>query len=150
MFTDEGTAGTVDGSDTVLRVQQNFGNDIAISVGGSSYVRYAATGFLADCGADCAAGGSDLALAHQIAIEPSWQSRLLATLLPGRAAHAAGDNNGNNNGSPSGGGSGNDGGADGSMVSTSFTFCDGRSGETGRAISVAPSGRVSTTTVTCP
>jgi len=148
VFTDAGTAGSVDGSDTLLRVQQSFGNDVAVSVTGSSDVRYAATGFLAGCNGDCAGRGTAVALAAT-EFHPTWQTALVTGLLPGRVAHAG---NGNNNGGGGGGGGGQaeDDGGGGELVSSSFTFCDGRSGETGRVIRVAPSGRVSTRTTTCP
>ena len=155
VFTDGSTAGTVDGSDTVLRVQQQFGGDVAVAASaGSNHVRYAATGFLAaDCGSDCAGAGSALATAPEFHVYPTWQSRLVATLLPGRAAYAGdGGNQGSGGGSPGGSGSGStsNNNAASTSVRSSFTFCDGRSGETGRKIEVAPSGRVSTVTTTCP
>lgn len=150
VFIDEGVPGQVDGTDSILRVQQSFDGDVGIGVAGDPYVRYAATGFLAGCGDDCADSGSAVALAS---LEPTWASRLVGALLPGRAAYAGGQgkNDTSTNDTSNGGGNGSGGGdADDPTVASRFTFCDGRSGETGRVVTVAPSGRVSTATVTCP
>ncbi len=46
VFTDGGTAGSVDGSDQVLRVQGKAGDGVEIDLSGTSYVRFLGTGEL--------------------------------------------------------------------------------------------------------
>ncbi len=239
VFTDQGTADTVDGTDTILRVQQALSGDVQIAVGGATQVSYSATGFLAAAGPD--EDGSGLfAAAHDPESLVTPMSRLVAMILPGRPAFAAhyssgshsnhnsnsgshnshssnnggnsstggghsggsnsgagstsqggnsttsnrgGGNNGNGVGNTGPGNQGNDqqvGNAGGShdagsgTTSTSssgggagvpstpfsapagataalstFTVCDGRSGETGRQVSIMASGRIASQTIAC-
>ena len=149
VFSDTGTAGTVDGTDTVLRVAEALRSDLAVSVSGSSFARFQSTGFaIAVC---------DTACETPTMTSPapkSMLSKLVSALLPGGAAHAGnggGNNTGGGNGNGNGGGGG--GGGGGSSVSTvaltEFTLCDNRVGATGRRISLWATGRFETTAVSC-
>jgi type IV fimbrial biogenesis protein FimT len=46
-FTDQGGAGSVDGTDQVLQIWQTTNNDLTINPGGSTFVQYLATGMSA-------------------------------------------------------------------------------------------------------
>ncbi len=46
VFVDQGTPGTVDGSDEIVRVFGDAGDGVTIDLGGMSYVRFLATGEL--------------------------------------------------------------------------------------------------------
>lgn len=135
VFSDAGTAGTVDGGDTVLRVQEALRSDLQISVSGDPFVRFGATGFaLAECNTDCTGAAPDYA--------QSRLARLIAALLPGQAARAAGAGGTTTTSSDANN-------TAGTATVTQFTLCDGRNGETGRRIVIWSSGRYETQAVSC-
>ena len=88
VFTDQGTADTVDGTDTILRVQQALAGNVQIAVGGATQVRYSATGFLAAAGSAEDTGGL-FAAGHDPESLITPMSRLIAMLMPGQPAFAA-------------------------------------------------------------
>lgn len=139
VFTDAGTEGTVDGTDTVLRVEGSLRNDLAVNVAGSetAYVRFQPTGFLrTECLQEC--GPLESTLTASVA------SRVLAAVLPGRAAQA-----GNPHTTPSTTTDNSNTNSSAVSAVTEFTLCDGRSDATGRKISVWATGRFSSSTTSC-
>lgn len=138
VFTDAGTAGTVDGSDTVLRVEDGPKADLAISVSGKAYVPFMSTGFsVAACGEPC--GTTDSSYARPLFAE--W----LASVIPARDAYAGKPTT---TGKPSSETNDTSSSTSSSAV-TELTLCDSRSQATGRKISIWVTGRFATSTVTC-
>lgn len=196
VFTDQGVAGTVDGDDTMLRVQNALAGDINIADGGSTQIRYAADGFLASASVRHGASGLFTA-AHDPDSLRTPLSLAVAAILPGRPAYAGrndrnggdedsgshtGGNSGNerlgtgNNGNGVGntgtgnqgndeqvgnagggrgagaggaGGAGGSGGGGGAVAQNTFTFCDSRSGENGRRVTITASGRIASQVIAC-
>lgn len=144
VFIDGGTAGTVDGTDTILRFVD--GNSDKVSVTSSaSYVQYANTGLLAEGDDSDGSGG-----------EKGWIKSMLVGLAQFFVAdaYASGGSGGGGGHSGSSGSSGVGGGTGGGGTTTtptaSFTICDNiRTGETGKLVEVAGTGRVSMSTATC-
>lgn len=143
VFSDGGTTGTVDGTDTILRVEEGLRSDLAVSVSGDAVATFRATGFaVAACDAACKVP------AIETPTPRSMLTGVIGSLLPGSAAYA-GNGNGNGGGSGGSGGSGDGGSAANTAAVTTFTLCDSRSGETGRRISLWATGRIDTSAVTC-
>lgn len=149
VFSDGGTTGTVDGTDTILRVEEPLTGGLAVTVTGNNSATFQPTGFaVAECDERC--GPIPMLTA---APRPAL-SHIVATLLPGHTAHAG---NGRNStpGTPGNGNTGSGGTTDGEQqvattaTVTEFTLCDGRSGETGRRISLWATGRFGTSAVSC-
>lgn len=143
VYTDQGTAGSVDGTDTVLRVEQEPGASVTEAGGTPGFVRYAATGFLAACAEGCG-GMTVAAVPGEDTLARSLLGDVVTALVPGRAAYAA---PGNNNGGGNGGGNTDNepSSSGGDSTNPQFTFCHSGSLSTVRTVSVAPSGRVTTT-----
>lgn len=142
VFIDQGTAGTVDGTDTILQVVSGNSDKVSV-VSAASYVQYAGTGLLAK--------GDDI---DSPVVEKAWISRMLAKLSQFFVADAyasGGSGHGGGGGSGSSGVGGGTGGSGSTTTPTaSFTVCDNiRTGETGRLIEVAATGRTTMSTTTC-
>ncbi len=145
VFADSSTAGSVDGTDTVLRVQGAINSDLSITVSstnGNNYASFRSTGFLARGDAD--------PLPFATLLANSTLAQFVLAVMPGAPAYA-GNGNGNGNGNSGGGTTTTttDTTTTTPGATTQFTICDGRNGETGRRISLWASGRVETDTVTC-
>ncbi len=143
VFSDSGTAGSVDGTDTVLRVQGAVNTDLSITVSstsGNNYASFRSTGFLASGDAN------PLPIAALLA--RSTLARFVSAVMPGAPAYA-GNGNGASGGSTPTTTTTTDAAGAPVGAATQFTICDGRNGETGRRISLWASGRVETDSVTC-
>ncbi len=147
VFIDQGTAGVVDGTDTILQVVSGNSDRITV-VSTASYIQYASTGLLA--------GG--YGIGNPVA-EKGWVGSMLAKVLglfvsdayaAGGSGHGGGGGGGSGSSGSSGVGGGTGGGGSTTTPTATFTVCDNiRTGETGRLVEVAATGRVSISTTTC-
>ena len=148
VFTDNAIAGTVDVGDTVLRVQQAL--DAGVALGADrAFVQYLPTGLLVENDSD----------SEQLT---TWVAKLLWALVPisdamadgSGASGSSGASGGSGSGGGGSGGSGSGGGGGGAAavaaVGATFTVCDNkRTGESGRSISLNPTGRPRLSNITC-
>ncbi len=149
VFTDRNTAGSVDGTDTILRVQDAIpGLDFTIT--GNALVQYRPNGLLV-----ASADMEDhllLAEASTTLLVPTLGERILSSLLPGTLALASPPEGG----PPGQGGEEPPGQGGGEPTDplrtgvTNFDICtENTSGESGILVVVSITGRISTLEITC-
>ncbi len=152
VFTDQDTAGTVDGNDAVLRVQE-AATRLSFTITGNALVQYKPTGVLV---VSLSTSGYEwLAEASTPVSFYSYNSlsNIFSGLLPGSQAHAS--NHMTGNGSPDQGnplpGEGDETPSDPLRTGiTNFDICTtDTTGESGILVVVSITGRISTLNITC-
>lgn len=158
VFTDSNTAGTVDGTDAILRVQERVPG-LNFTITGNAVVTYRSTGILV-----ASAEISEqqwLADAGTSIYAPGLFDQAISSLLPGTVALASppGDDDDTppgQGGTPPGQGGGTPPGQDDTPSDplrtgvTNFDICtSGSSGQAGTLVVVSITGRISTLNITC-
>ena len=151
VFTDQNTAGTVDGTDTILRVQEAVPG-LSFTITGNALVQYRSTGVLvADAGVD---GHQWLADAGTTIYAPGLFDQILSSLLPGTVALASPSEGSPSMETPPG----QEPPPSEEMTPsdplrtgvTNFDICTSdTSGEAGILVVVSITGRISTLNITC-
>ena len=158
VFTDQNTAGTVDGTDTILRVQEATAG-LTFTVTGKALVQYRSSGVLV---ADASINGYDwLAEASATIYAPTLVDHLFSSLLPGTSALASSPMTPpgqDDDSTPPGQDDdrtppGQEPGAPSDPLRTGVTNFDictsDSSGEPGILVVVSITGRISTLNITC-
>ena len=152
VFTDKNTAGTVDGTDTILRVQQATPG-LSFTITGNALVQYRSTGILvADADID---DQQWLADASTSIYAPTLIDSLFSSLLPGTIAQASSPHETPpSQGTPPGQETSPGGETTPSdplrTGVTNFDICTSNtSGESGILVVVSITGRISTLNITC-
>ncbi len=144
VFLDADVAGQVDAGDIVLRVHEALDGNVTVTLTGPAYVEYQPSGMLMAACEDCAeTAATQLSTKHSLA-GGLWSLMPISDAIAGPPGGGGGGGPG---GGPPGGGPGPPGTG---PVPATFTVCDGsRTGERGRSVDIALTGRVRTTEVVC-
>jgi len=151
VFIDTGTAGTVDGTDKILNVQEKLTGGINVTFtppAGVNYLQFLPNGMLTSACGQCVQD-FDYPLFTESNQTPGLTHSLIAALLPWGTAHASPGNSGAT-GDPSGttgdpsGATGGSSGATGGSGTPLYTYilCDKNNKVKGQSVQVYGTGRV--------